>query len=184
MEIIMAGHSKWAQIKHQKGVTDQKRGALFSKLLKSVSVAARSGQNPQFNPQLRAAIEKAKANNVPNENIERAVRKAPEGGAALEELLLEAYGPGGAALLIEVVTDSRNRTIAEIKSVLGEHNGKWADSGSVRWAFEKQLTPESGIAWCMKFPHEIGAPDKQKLDLLIVALEEHDDVQRVYTNTP
>jgi len=175
----MSGHSKWAQIKHQKGVTDLRRGRVFSKLCAAITAAARGEPNPDFNPRLRDAILKAKQSQVPGENIERAVKRAAEAGAALEELTLEAYGPGGTAILIEAITDNRNRTIAEVKHVLVDHAGKWAEPGSVRWAFE--LAGEHGI-WRAKFQQPVTGGDTEHLRALIKALEEHDDVQRVFTS--
>jgi len=172
----MSGHSKWSQIKHQKGAADLKRGRLFSKLLKAVSIAAKNEPNPNFNPRLRSTIEKAKENNVPQENIERAVRGAAE-EKNLEDLVIEAYGPEGAQLLIEAITDNRNRTISEIKHLLTEQETKMAGPGSVLWAFEK-INNE----WRAKFPQTISAGAKEKLTNLISALEEHEDVQRVITN--
>ena len=127
----MAGHSHWKQIKHAKGAADQKRGVLFSKLLRAISVAARSEPNPDFNPTLRTAIEKARAANVPQETIARSITRSGE-GMSLETLTLEAYGPEGAALLIEAITDGRNRTIMEVKTLLKTHGAKWAEPGSVR----------------------------------------------------
>lgn len=181
----MSGHSKWSQIKHRKGVTDQKRGQLFSKLLSAVAVAARANPNPQFNPRLRAAIDKAREHNVPNDNIERAVRRASEAGEGLEEIILEAYGPGGAALLIEAVTDNRNRTIAEVKKILSAGGGKWAEQGSVRWAFEQTSDGASGgRIWRVKFTQAIPDDARKKLDDLIQILEGLDGIERVYSNLP
>lgn len=175
----MAGHSHWAGIKHKKGVADQKRGKLFSKLLKAISVAARKEPNPQFNPRLRTAIEKAKSSNVPLENIERAINRASE-EKNLEEIIIEAYGPAGAALIIEAVTDNSNRTINEIKNLLKDGGGKFAEPGSVRWAFE---TPSGETAdWKAKFPQKIEDAEKEKLQKLISVLEEHEDVQKIFTN--
>ncbi len=175
----MSGHSHWAGIKHKKEAADQKRGQVFSKLLTAITVAARSEPNPNFNPRLRTAIEKAKENKVPNENIERAIKHASGVGTNLEELILEAYGPGGVAILIEVLTDNRNRLIAEIKKILTENHGKWAESGSVRWVFES-LTEEK--SWRAKFSQQISEEEKIKLAVLIGTLEEYNDVQKVYTN--
>lgn len=175
----MSGHSKWSQIKHQKEITDQKRGALFSKLLNSIAVAARSNPNPESNPTLRSAIEKAKSFNVPQSNIERALNKAAEKNSSLEELILEAYGPSGVAILIEAITDNRNRTVAEIKKILNEENGKWAEVGSVRWAFIENRNEES--RWQAKFPQLIPAEDLVKLNRLIESLENHPDIQSVST---
>ena len=173
----MSGHSHWKQIRHKKTSADEKRGQLFSKLLNSISIAARGEPNPEFNPHLRAAIDKAKQNNVPQENIERAVKRAADASQNLEELVIGAYGPGGAAIKIEAVSDNKNRTIAEIKSILNEAGGKWAESGSTDWAFEK-----TAEGWRPKFEQEINEEDKRKLWNLIQALEEHNDVQKVYTN--
>jgi len=136
----MAGHSKWAQIKRQKGVADAKRGAVFGKLANAITIAARGGSDPETNFQLRIAIEKARAANMPNENIKRAIERASGtgGGAALEEIVFEAYGPGGVAFLIEAATDNRNRTTANIRRVLNDAGARFADSGSVSYLFEKK----------------------------------------------
>lgn len=174
----MSGHSHWAGIKHKKEAADQKRGQVFSKLLAAISAAAKSEPNPEFNPRLRAAIEKAKAEKVPQENIERAIKRVKD-GQDIEELVLEAYGPGGAAILIETTTDNKNRTIAEVKKALGSTGGKWAEVGSVRWAFNP---PSGESGWQPKFPHAIQEEDKKKLRLLVDALRNLDDVQGVYTN--
>lgn len=175
----MAGHSKWAQIKHKKGAADKKRAQLFSKLLKAISAAAKSEPNPQFNPRLRSAIEKAKENNVPQENIERAISKAA-GGESLEDLIIEAYGPAGIAMIITAITDNRNRTISEIKHLLSENEAKIANPGSVLWSFEQKPGTNE---WAPKFPQEIIPEDKGKIESLVSALEEHDDVQNVITNS-
>ena len=113
----MAGHSHWKQIKEHKGSADVKRGAVFSKLLRAISAAARDDNNPDFNPRLRSAIQKAKEFNVPQENIERAIKKASN-ETALEEVIMEAYGPGGAALMILGLTNNKNRTTNEVKNIL------------------------------------------------------------------
>lgn len=173
----MAGHSHWAGIKHKKEVTDQKRGKIFSKLCAAITAAARTESNPDFNPRLRTAILKARENKVPNENIERALSRAKEKGLALEEPLYEAYGPGGSAILIEVVTDNKNRTVQEIKKIINELHGKWAEPGSVQWAFERGVE-----GWKAKFSQEVADEDKKKLEELILGLEEQDDVQKVHTN--
>jgi len=173
----MSGHSKWAQIKHHKGIADQKRGELFSKLLNAVAIAAKGNPNPQFNPRLRAAILKAKENNVPLENIDRAIKRALESHKNLDELIFEAYGPGGAAILIEAMSDNKNRTIAEVKKILSEASGKWAESGSVIWAFEK--TREG---WKIKFNQPLNEEDKTKLKALLRDLRSQEDVREVYVN--
>ncbi len=177
----MSGHSHWAGIKHQKGIADQKRGKIFSKLLAAVTAAVGNEPNPDFNPRLRTAIQKAKDNNVPAENIARAVKRASEAGKELEDIILEAYGPGGAAVLMTAVTDNRNRTIPEIKKILSDQGGKWAESGSVRWAFDPPGGGEDR-QWRAKFPQEIPSEDRSKLESLMEALREHDDIQEVYHN--
>lgn len=172
----MSGHNKYSQIKHRKEAQDKKKSAAFSKLLRAISITAKHEPNPDFNPRLRSAIEKAKENNVPNENIQRAISKASE-EKDLEELSLEAYGPEKAALIIEVITDNKNRTISEIRTLLAENGAKMADQGSVLWAFEK-----SGGEWQAKFPQPVPKDAKQKLANLVAKLEEHEGVQRVVTN--
>ncbi len=173
----MSGHNKWSQIKNQKGATDKKRGQLFSKILKAISIAAKTEANPQFNPRLRSAMEKAKEFNVPQDNIERAISKASE-AKNLEDMVIEAYGPEGVALIIEAITDNTNRTVAEIKHVLTENNAKIANPGSVLWSFEK-----ANNGWQAKFPQAISEAGKEQVSRLVEALEEHDDVQNVITNS-
>jgi YebC/PmpR family DNA-binding regulatory protein len=172
----MAGHSHWKQIKQQKSKADQKRGQVFSKILNAISIAARSEPNPDFNPRLRALIEKAKASKMPQENIDRAVNKASE-NKNLEEVTIEAYGPESAAIIIEGITDNKNRTIAEIRHLLSENDAKMAEVGGVLWAFEK-----TADGWQAKFPQLISETGKQKLQKLVKILEEQDDVQKVITN--
>jgi len=173
----MSGHSHWSGIKRKKEIVDKKRGALFSKLLNVITIAAKKEPNPQFNPTLRSAIEKAKQNNVPQDNIEKAIKRASEKSDNLEEIIMEAYGPEGVAILIEAITDSKNRTIAETKKILSDHEAKWADSGSVLWAFEKIAD-----GWQAKFKNKITPGGKEKLKILMEELENHDDIQRITTN--
>lgn len=136
----MSGHSKWSQIKHKKAITDVKKGKVFSKLVRLISVAARAkGKDPEANPNLRTLIEKARSINMPIENVERAIAKGAGEleGSQIEEFTIEAYGPGGSALLIEGTTDNNNRSISELKFLLSEHDGKLANPGSVLWLFER-----------------------------------------------
>jgi len=177
----MSGHSHWAGIKHKKELSDHKRGQIFSKLLNAISIAARTESNPEFNPRLRTAIDKAKENHVPQENIERAIKRASE-DKNLEELIIEAYGPEGAAILIEAITDSKNRTISEIKRILDENEAKIAEPGSVRWAFE-QLKTESGFSWREKFKQPVSNQTIEKIQKLVDKLLEQNEVQEIYTNT-
>ena len=136
----MSGHSKWSTIKHKKSATDQKRGDVFSKMARVITIAAKGGGDIETNYTLRSAVEKAKNLNMPKDNIERAIKKGTGelAGDQLEELLMEAYGPNGTALLVEVVTDNRNRSTSEIRHILSKNNGKLATGGSVQWLFERQ----------------------------------------------
>jgi YebC/PmpR family DNA-binding regulatory protein len=135
----MSGHSKWSQIRRQKGVNDARRGQLFTKLGREITVAARAGGgDPDANFRLRLAIQKARENNMPAENIQRAIARgagAGEGGQ-LEEIVYEGYGPGGAAIMVEAMTDNRNRTIAEVRNVFARNGGNLGENGSVSWLFE------------------------------------------------
>ena len=135
----MSGHSKWSTIKRQKGVTDAKRGALFTKVAREISVAARQGGgDPDANYRLRLAIDKARSVNMPSENIKRTIDKAAGGGEGeqYEEIVYEGYGPGGVAILVEAATDNRNRTAAEVRSIFTKAGGQLAGSGAVAWQFE------------------------------------------------
>jgi len=137
---IMSGHSKWAKVKHQKATNDPKRGKAFSKLNNLITVAARDGSDPATNPKLRVAIEKAKELAMPKANIERAIKRGSgesDDGKKLEEMFLEAYGPGGVAILIHTITDNKNRTLAELRHLLQNHQAKMANEGSVRWLFKE-----------------------------------------------
>lgn len=137
----MAGHSKWAQIKHKKAHTDAKRGKIFTKIVKEISVAARlGGGDPEGNPRLRSAIEKAKEVNMPSENIKRAIMKGTGElpGTTYEEITYEGYGPGGVAILIETLTDNKNRTVSEIRHILSKNGGNMGEAGCVSWIFEKK----------------------------------------------
>src|SRR3989338_163898 len=158
----MAGHSHWTQIKRQKAITDAKRSKLFSKAIKIIAVAARDGSDPNFNPKLKSALEKAKKRGSGGAE-----------GAGLEEVLYEAYGPGGVALILVGITDNRNRASQEIKHILQENGAKMVPPGSVSFLFEKiegefrPRNPMSGIA----------SEDKEKLKKIFEALDEHEDIQ-------
>lgn len=147
----MSGHSKWSQIKRQKGVADAKRGQLFTKLSRELVIAVRQGDsNPETNFRLRLAMQKARDNNMPLDSIERAIKRGSGGteGANLIEATYEGYGPGGAAILLEALTDNRNRTIAEIRNVFSRGGGSLGESGCVTWLFEPKgvITVEAGDA--------------------------------------
>ena len=135
----MSGHSKWSKIKRDKGANDAKRGAVFTKLGNQIAIAARGGVDPAMNPSLAMAIEKARAANMPKENIQRSIdRVADKAAAALEEITYEAYGPGGVGIIIETATDNRNRTLPEVKTALVKNGGRIADAGSVMFQFTRK----------------------------------------------
>ncbi len=138
---IMSGHSKWATIKRKKAVTDQKRGSLFTKLVKEITIAAKmGGGDPSGNPRLRLAIDTARDNSMPMENIQRAIKKGTGEleGVTWDEITYEGYGPAGIALIIETATDNRNRTVADIRHIMSRNNGSLGESGSVAWMFQRK----------------------------------------------
>ena len=235
----MSGHSKWATIKHKKAATDAKRGKAFTRIIKEITIAARSGGDPDANPRLRTAILAAKNVSMPSDNIKKAVMRGTgelEGGQ-IEEVMFEGYGPGGAAVLVNVATDNRNRTVSEIRHVFSKNGGNMGEQGSVGWMFERKsqifvpgekasedklmgivldagaddlrsdgdrwevLSPPEAHESVLKalesngLPHEeasIAFVPKNLVKLegknasgmlkLSEALEEHDDVQNVYSN--
>jgi len=137
----MSGHSKWSTIKRKKGKADAQRGQLFTKLIRVITVAARSGGgDPEINVRLKTAIQFAKENNMPNENIERAIKKGigELEGVSYEELLYEGYGPGGVAVLVDALTDNRNRTVPELRKIFSKNGGNLGESGCVAWMFDKR----------------------------------------------
>ena len=137
----MSGHSKWSTIKRKKGAADAKRGKIFTKLIKEITISAREGGgDPGANPRLRLAIDNAKAANMPADNIERAIKKATGEleGVTYHELMYEGYGPGGVAMLIEVATDNKNRSVAEVRHLLSKYNGSMGENGSVAWMFNRK----------------------------------------------
>lgn len=236
----MAGHSKWKQIKHRKAAADAKRGQAFTKLIKEITVAARQGGgDPAGNARLRSAIEAARAANMPSDNIDRAVKKGTGEleGVTYEEVVYEAYGPGGAAIMIQVTTDNLNRTVAEIRHLFSRFGGNLGTPNSVAWLFDKKgviyldatkydedttleaaleagaedltrdgdqfvITTEPGdlhavvdalrargiqpaeseVAFRPKNTVTVQGPDAAKLIKLVDALEEHDDVAKVFSN--
>ena len=136
----MSGHSKWATIKHKKGALDAKRGKIFTRIIKEIMIAARTGGDPDANPRLRTAITAAKAVSMPSENIKRAILRGTgelEGGQ-IDEIMFEGYGPGGAAVLVSVATDNRNRTVSDIRHVFSKNGGNLGEQGSVGWMFERK----------------------------------------------
>jgi len=236
----MAGHSKWANIQHRKARVDQKRAKVFTRVLKEITVAARlGGGDPDGNPRLRSAVQEARSSNVPNDTIERAILKGTGEleGVSYEEHSYEGYGPGGVAVLVETVTDNRNRTVAEIRHLFSRHGGNMGENGCVSWMFERRgfvavsaetmeeeefmglaldlgaddletegdiytlfVAPEDyhrvvddlakrkvelvakDLAMIASTPAEVDAGQAEKAQGLIEALEDHDDVQEVWSN--
>jgi len=163
----MSGHSKWASIKHKKGAADAKRGKVFTKLIKEITVAARmGGGDPDGNPRLRSAILAAKAENMPKDNIERAIKKGTGEleGVSYEESIYEGYGPGGAAVMVESLTDNKNRAVAEIRHIFSKNGGSLGENGCVAWMFNKKgyISVEKGVVTeeaLMEAVLEAGAED-------------------------
>jgi YebC/PmpR family DNA-binding regulatory protein len=146
----MSGHSKWATIKHKKGALDAKRGKIFTRLIKEITMAAKSGGDPEKNPRLRTAVAAAKQENMPADNIKRAIQRGTGElpGVSYEEATFEGYGPGGVALLVEVSTDNRNRTVSEIRHAFTKNGGNMAEAGAVSWMFHKKgyiVVPKNAI---------------------------------------
>jgi len=172
----MSGHSKWSTIKHKKGATDAKRGKIFTRLIKEITVAARmGGGDPDGNPRLRSAIASAKTENMPKDNITRAIKKGTGEleGAIYDEILYEGYGPGGVAVLVECMTDNRNRTVADVRHFFAKNNGNLGASGCVAWMFDKK-----GLLQVEK----AGLTEEQLMDMALEAgaedvVEEDDEFQ-------
>ncbi|MHA2610448.1 MAG: YebC/PmpR family DNA-binding transcriptional regulator [bacterium JZ-2024 1] len=183
----MSGHSKWANIKHRKQAADAKRGQIFSKIIRELTVAARmGGTNPELNSRLRKAMEKAKEVNMPMETVERAIKRGAGGeeGPALEEVFYEGYGPGGVALLIRALTDNRNRTGNEIKHILSRMEGTLAEKGAVAWQFEMKghilgeitgISPDELFEFALKY----GADDVQFEDSSFEIITDPKDFQTI-----
>jgi YebC/PmpR family DNA-binding regulatory protein len=175
----MSGHSKWATIKRKKAVTDAKRGKAFTQLIKEITIAARmGGGDPKGNPRLRLAVDKGKAANMPADNIKRAIQKGTGElpGVTYEDVTYEGYGPGGVAIIIESVTDNKNRTVSEIRHLLERHNGKFGASNSVAWMFHRK-----GIIRILKASHN----EDDLMNLAIEAgaddMKTEDDMYEIYT---
>jgi len=173
----MSGHNKWSKIKRQKEKTDAQKSKVYGKMVRMISVEAKKAHGNASSPGLKNAIDRAREANVPNENIERAVKKASESGDELEGVLYEAYGPGGCALMIEALTTNRNKAAQEIKHILSENELTLAGMGSAAWAFEK-----TADGWNPKTTVSLSESDGEKLSKLLDELEENDEIQEVFTN--
>ena len=183
----MSGHSKWSTIKRKKGATDARRGKIFSKLIKEITVAARTGGgDPDANPRLRQVIAAAKAENMPKDKIERAIKKGTgeQGGAAYEEVCYEGYGPGGAAVLVESLTDNKKRTVADIRYLFSKSGGSLGEAGCVAWMFEKKglFTYEKGSVdedTLMEVTLDAGAEDIREEDGTFEVITAPEDFEQV-----
>lgn len=184
----MSGHSKWSSIKHQKGAKDVQRGALFTKLAREISVAIRTGGSgdPEANYRLRLAIQKAKTNNMPNDNIDRSIKKAlgEDDNTTYDEVMYEGFGPGGAAILVQALTDNRNRTVSEVRSVFAKNGGNMGESGSVGWMFANRgvitiNTDRKDADEIALMAIDAGAADVENSDGVLEAYTEPQDLKAV-----
>ena len=174
----MSGHNKWTQIKHKKGAEDAKRSKLFSMLVRTITIEAKLAGGNREAPSLKAAVARAKAANMPLDNIERAVEKGFGAGAdSFEEVIYETYGPGGVAILIIGLTDNKNRTTPEIKHILSKQGLSLSPQGSTQWAFVKKEDE-----WQAQNPVPLATTDQNKLQELLEVLNEHEDVKNVFHN--
>ncbi len=177
----MSGHSKWAQIKRQKGANDAKRGQIFTKLAREITVAARQGGgDPETNFRLRLAMQRARSENMPQENIQRAIARATgsgDGAAQLEEVTYEGYGPGGVAIFVEALTDNRHRTVAEVRNVFTRNGGSLGENGSVAWQFEPR-----GIVAVNLNSHDPDDVTLQAIDAGATDVNQDGKVLEIYTN--
>ena len=180
----MSGQSKWSKIKRKKQITDAKKGRIFSKLAKLIEVAARKGADVKTNLSLKAVIDNAKAANMPATNIERAIKKGvglDKESSNLEEIIYEAYGSGGVAIIVEAITSNKNRSVAEIKHILSKNGASLSGSGGVRWMFERKIE-EGELKWLPKQTLKLNDEDEGKLNGLLEDFEENEDVVEVFTN--
>ncbi len=173
----MSGHNKWSQIKHKKAKTDGVKSKLYSRYSKLISAEAQKVKGDRNSPSLRAIIDRAKAEDVTNDVIERAVKKGNEPGASLESIMYEAYGPGGCAMMIEALTTNKNKAAQEVKHILTDNGFALATPGSASWAFTRE-----GAAWKATTTVDLADEDLVTLEKLVEALEANEEVQDVYTN--
>ncbi len=173
----MSGHNKWSKIKRQKEKTDGQKSKIFGKMVKMISVEAKKANGNLSSPGLKAAIEKAKSFNVPNDNIERAIKKSAEAGET-ELVVYEAYGPGGCAMIIEALTDNKNRANQDIKTILSRNGFAMAGPGAASWAFTHNI----GEDWIPTTTVTLSEEDGDKLSTIIDELEESDEINDVFTN--
>lgn len=173
----MSGHNKFSKIKHQKAKTDAQKSKIFGKMVRLITVEAKKSGGNLKSPGLANAIEKARKENVPNDTIDRAVKKANDNSAVMENMTYESYGPGGCAIIIESLTDNRNKAAQEVKHILSKNGFELAVPGSASWAFTK-----TNEGWIPQTMIPVSDEDGEKLQIIIDELEENDEVQEVFTN--
>lgn len=173
----MAGHNKWSQIKRQKGKSDAQKSKLFAKFSKLITQEAKKSNGNLNSPGLKNAIDRAREANMPNDSVDRAIKKATTQATDLELITYESYGPGGCALVIEALTENRNKAAQEVKHILSNHNCELAGIGAATWAFEK-----TAEGWVPKTTIPLSEEDSATLEALMNELEENDEVQEVFTN--
>lgn len=174
----MAGHNKWSKIRHKKGAEDAKRSKVFSKYSKLITAESKKANGDTSSPSLATVIEAAKKENMPKDTIERAVKKGTESGTvAMDPVTYESYGPGGCAIIIEGLTDNKNRSAAEVRHALSKQNLELAAQGAASWAFTRE-----GMSWTPNSTVELSDEDIEKLERIVEALEEIEDVQEVFVN--
>lgn len=174
-------HSQWEKKKYKKAASEGKTSKLFSKLVRNITMEAKLAGGNREASGLKAAVAKARAVDMPNDNIERAIKKANEAGGVMESIIYEAYGPGGVGIIIEALTESRNRAAQEIKHILSKNGASLAAIGAVTWAFTKELT-DQGSVWKPSSSVALSPEDREVLETILDELEENDEVQEVFTN--
>ncbi len=179
----MSGHNKWSKIKHKKGAEDAKKSKVFSMLARTIAIESKAAKGDMGSPRLRTIIEKARKNNMPKENIDRAVAKgAGAGGEAYEHVRYEGFGPGGVAIVVEGITDNPNRTSQEIKRVFGDAGFSMGTPGSAIWAFTHKINEDDNMVWESTTAINLSDKDGEKLAGFIEKLKNHGDVESVFTN--
>ena len=174
-------HSQWEKKKYKKAAESNKISKIYSKLVRLITTKAKKSAGNRESPGLKQAISKAREVDMPNDNIERAINKANESGTSMEQMMYEAYGPGGVGIIIDALTDNRNKASQEIKHILSKNGSSLASTGSVTWGFEKYQTPE-GLVWKPIQTTQLSAEDSALLEKIVDELEENDEVQDIYTN--
>jgi YebC/PmpR family DNA-binding regulatory protein len=174
-------HSKWAKTEYKKAASDAKKSKMFTKVVKLIITEAKKSNGNKESPGLKSAIEKARNVDMPNDNIERAIKKATESGSQMENITYEAYGPGGVGMIIEALTENRNKAAQEVRHILTKNGYELGVMGSVSWGFEKKIDGD-GINWIPTLTIPVNEEDSPLLEKIIDELEDNDEVQSVFTN--